>query len=153
MNSQFRKPAFFSLILLMLFFLSCSSETAPSSVSDPEKVMDAIKEFYSSYILESSKMPPNDLQIEALKNRHCTQRFLTQLNDAEVDVDPFLNAQDVDEKWASTLEIIPKDVSKNLYSVCYEIGYDKSKQCVVVLAKENQGLWKIDNVEIGRKYP
>ena len=101
--------------------------------------MDSLKVFYQSYIRESSK-------IESLKAKHCTAKFLVQIADAELDADPFLNAQDVEEKWAENLEITPESAAKDQYKVCYTASFDNSKHCVKVTMVDEGGSWKIDNI-------
>lgn len=147
MKYQVRRFAIFSLIITLLFMASCSTETTGTATSgaDTDKATAAIKEFYAAYIAEMSKMPPNQGQVEALKQKHCTAHFLNVLKDAELEEDPFLNAQDVDETWAETLEVTAK--ADDLYSVCYVMGFDNSKHCVEVAAVDADGQWKIDNVK------
>jgi hypothetical protein len=108
--------------------------------------MDSLKAFYQSYIRESSKVPEDHAKIESLKAQHCTAKFLVQLANAELEADPFLNAQDVEEKWAENLEITPESAGKDQYNVCYTASYDNAKHCVKVTMVDEGGSWKIDNI-------
>ncbi|MBL0019574.1 MAG: DUF3828 domain-containing protein [Bacteroidetes bacterium] len=126
-------------LLSIFFFTACSSGTDAQS-------MDSLKVFYQSYIRESSKVPEDHAKIESLKAKHCTAKFLVQIADAELDADPFLNAQDVEEKWAENLEITPESAAKDQYKVCYTASFDNSKHCVKVTMVDEGGSWKIDNI-------
>lgn len=116
------------------------------AAGNDSKAMDSLKAFYKDYIKESSKVPADNAKIESLKTKHCTAKYLGQLADQELEADPFLNAQDVEEKWADNLEITPDGVTQNQFSVCYTASFDNSKHCVEVTMVEDGGSWKIDNI-------
>jgi Protein of unknown function (DUF3828) len=138
MKFQLFKLSCFPLFII-LFMTSCSTGADTQAI-------DSLKVFYQSYIQESSKVPEDNAKIESLKTKHCTAKFLGVLADAELDADPFLNAQDVDEKWADNLEIAPDAAAKDQFSVCYTVAFDNSKHCVKVAMVDDGGSWKIDNV-------
>lgn len=136
------RPRYFSFLFLLVSFWMTSCSTVPET-----QPMDSLREFYQSYIKESSKLPGDDQQISALKKKHCTARFLGELDKAELEADPFLNAQDVEEQWASNLEINPEAGSKDKFQVCYTASFDNAKHCVEVsMVKEGEN-WMIDNVK------
>jgi hypothetical protein len=138
MRNQLFKLSFFS------FFIICILTAC--SPSNDTQAMDSLKGFYQSYIKESSKVPSDNAKLESLKAKHCTKQYLDKLADEELDADPFLNAQDVEEQWAENLEITADASNKNQFSVCYTVSFDNSKHCVAVSMVEEDGSWKIDNV-------
>jgi hypothetical protein len=138
MKIQLFKVSFIPLFII-LFMTSCS----PGSDT---QAMDSLKVFYRSYILETSKVPEDAAKVASLKTQHCTSRFLGVLANAELEADPFLNVQDVDEQWADHLEIAPDAAAKDQFSVCYAVAFDNSKHCVKVAMVDEGGSWKIDNV-------
>lgn len=139
MKTRLFKKATLLSLLLICTMAACS----PASDS---KAISVLREFYQSYIQENSKFPVDSERIASLKEKHCTSRFLQTLNDAELEADRFLNAQDVDAKWADNLEIVADDSGKNLYRVCYTSSVDNPKNCVIVTMIEEDENWKIDKV-------
>jgi hypothetical protein len=139
MKTQLFKKATYLSLFLIWTMAACS----PASDS---QAINTLREFYQSYIRENSKFPVNAEQIASLKEKHCTSRLLKTLNDAELDADPFLNAQDVNAQWADNLEIAPDNSGKHLYQVCYTPSPDGPKNCVKVTMKEEGENWKIDEV-------
>ena len=134
---------FYKAICLLLLLTWSMAACSPASHAQE---VNTLREFYQSYIQECSKFPVHAEQIASLEKRYCTSRLLQSLEDGELDADPFLNAQDVDAKWADNLEIAPDNSGTNLYQVCYASTFDKSKHCVKVkLTKEGES-WKIDEV-------
>ncbi len=119
--------------------LSCSPATDTNA---PE----VIRGFYSSYLQEFSSFPPDMAKLDALKQKHCTSELLARLQDAELEADPFLNVQDFEEGWSSTMTIASVDSDPDLYNVCVPISYDKSTHCVQVKVKKVEEDWKIDEV-------
>jgi hypothetical protein len=138
MKIQLFKLSWLPLIIIW-FVTSCSTGT-------DTKAMDSLKEFYQNYIRESSKVPEDFAKIEALKAKHCTAKFLAKLADTELEADPFLNAQDVEEVWADNL-VVTDATGKDEYSVCYTASFDNKKYCVKVSMVDEGGTWKINNVQ------
>lgn len=110
------------------------------------KAPETIREFYSSYITEFSKFPPDMDKLQALKQKYCTAELLGRLANAELDADPFLNVQDFDAAWAETLTVNSVDSDPNLFNVCVEIAFNNTTHCVQVKVKEAEGGWKIDEL-------
>jgi Protein of unknown function (DUF3828) len=126
-------------VIILWFFTACTP-------GNDTQAMDSLKTFYQSYIRETSKVPEDHAKVEALKAKHCTSKFLGELAEAELEADPFLNVQDVEETWADNLDIAADAAAKNQFSVCFTATYDKSKHCVNVTMVDEGGSWKIDNV-------
>ena len=134
---KFTLNAFFLVIIALM--TACSD--GPNA-----QALESLKTFYKGYIAETSKLPENRAAVESLKAQHCTARYLKQLAAEDLEADPFLNAQDVEESWASNLEVTPDDVVQNQFAVCYTASFDNSKHCVEVTMVEDGGSWKIDNI-------
>jgi Protein of unknown function (DUF3828) len=126
-------------LILIWFFTACTP-------GNDTQAMDSLKTFYQSYIRETSKVPEDHAKVEALKAKHCTAKYLGELAEAELEADPFLNVQDVEETWADNLEITADAAAKDQFSVCFTASYDNSKHCVKVSMVDESGTWKIDNV-------
>jgi hypothetical protein len=136
---RIQKATFLSLFLIW-FMAACTPDPDTQAIA-------SLREFYQNYIRISSKFPVNAEKIASLKKTHCTSRFLETLDGVDLEADPFLNAQDVDARWADNLEITPDNSGKNLYMVCYVSSFDNSKNCVKITMKEVDESWKIDEIK------
>lgn len=133
---------FFTTILMLFNIVSCKGQ--PQIETSDEEIMKMIKDFYTNYITENVKMPPDGSKIFSLKKKYCTTYLLEKINNQELDYDPFLKAQDSNIEWLKTL-IIKKDPSKKGF---YEVSYtDNTKQIVIKLTviKQNES-FKIDSI-------
>lgn len=141
MNTPLIPKVIYGLSLLLILPMATCSP--PSDT----QARDTLRGFYQGYIQESSKFPVDDARIAALKEKHCTSRLLETLGDAELEADPFLNAQDVDARWALNLEVTLDHSVTNLHQVCFTSLPGSSKHCVKVLMVAEGESWKIDRVD------
>jgi hypothetical protein len=133
---------FLTASIMLLNVGNCKSQ--PQNKSSDEEIRNMLKSFYTSYIRENVKMPPNGSKISSVKMKYCTMDLLDKINNEELDFDPFLKAQDSNIDWIKTL-IIKKDSSrKDLYDVSY---IDNNKPVIVKLniIKQNKS-FKIDSI-------
>jgi len=133
---------FFTTSFMLFNMVSCKSQT--QNKSSDEEIKNMIKSFYTGYITENVKMPPNGSKIFSLKKQYCTTYLLDKINNQELDYDPFLKAQDANLEWLKTL-IVKKDSSKkDFYAVSYT---DNNKQIIIKLnvIKQNDS-FKIDSI-------
>ena len=139
---------------IVIFFYSCCN-FAQNNLSEDQQMRDMLKEFYTSYIIQFTKWPPDPKKEGSIRRKYCTARLLKEIkNDEELDYDPRLSAQDSDPKILKTLTITKSDGIPNGYIVTYEDDFTKNKISIkLVVIKEKDG-YKIDSVESegGKKY-
>ena len=131
--------SFFTVIIVLM-----NNCTYSQNNSSDKQITKMLKEFYSNYITENSKMPPNIKKIAIIKNIYCSKKLVANLNKKQLDYDPFLNAQDSDVDWIKTLTISKGVQNKNLYVVTYSI--DGSKNTVKLMVVNEVGKFKIDSI-------
>ncbi len=109
--------------------------------------IEMLKEFYTQYITENAKTASDfDLKkVKAIENKYFSQKLIQKLKTAELEADPFLNAQDFELAWIENLEITPF-VTENVYKVCYNYTQEHTKCITLVLTKENEK-YLIDDIE------
>ena len=145
------KTKILSCLVLILFVVQACGQNSPkthispqttkTTADDKTSILEMLREFYTSYITECDKMPINEQNITDLKNRYFTKEFLKKLEEAEIDYDPVLNAQDCDKDWIKTLEINPVVEKENTYQVCYHYDTSEGKRTICVtlfLVKVNE---------------
>ncbi len=108
---------------------------------------DFIKGFYEGYISANLKMPVDYKQVDAMVDLSCTQSLIAYLDTAELEYDPFLNAQDVFEAWLNHIKV---EAHKTM-PLCYWVYLDdpeNSNASVIVLIrlKKLGNDWKIDQI-------
>lgn len=129
--------------VVLVISLSCKGNQ-PQDKSSDEQVLSVLKSFYTSYIAENVKMPPNGPKIISIKEKYCTTSLLDKINSQELDYDPFLKAQDCNAEWLNTLTIKADSTKKGLYNVSYiDNNTQVTVKLVVVRDKES---YKISSV-------
>ncbi|MFM6984109.1 MAG: DUF3828 domain-containing protein, partial [Chitinophagaceae bacterium] len=108
---------------------------------------DFIKDFYAGYISANLKMPVDYKQVDALVDLSCSQSLIAYLDTAELEYDPFFNAQDVFDAWLSHIKV---EVHATM-PLCYWVYLDdpeNSNASVIVLVrlKKYGSDWKIDQI-------
>jgi len=126
-----------------------NENTLENVAFDETDIVSMLKEFYTLYITECDKMPLNEQNIMALKNKYFTSEFLTKWDDAELDYDPVVNAQDYDQNWIKTLEINPVAERNNTYRICYHYdAFDGERtNCVILVLVEKNEKYLINDIE------
>jgi len=133
---------YFILNVVLFSTLNCQSK---QSGSTDKQVIIMLKDFYTSYITENAKMPPDFSKINSIKNKYCTSTFLHKLETDKLDYDPFLNAQDCDTEWLKTL-LIKMDTEKNLYQVSYKDISSGTQVVIKLIVKKENKVYKIDAI-------
>jgi len=137
------------LILACSLFISVQSPANAAKSNDT--LADVVHDFYLFYIHEGfEKLKPCSKMKDTLE-KYCTPSFLRRISeDEEIDVDPFILAQDIDGSWRESMTI-QKCSGNNpaAYKVClWQNVYAGNKpHCLKVLLEQVQGRWKIDNVK------
>ena len=104
------------------------------SVDRPALAM--LKAFYTAYITEVANLStPIDLaKTKALQQQYCTARLLSKINAqlkrGQLDADPFLQAQDADLAWLTTLSVTKEPKNLTGYTVSYRD--EQAKERVVI---------------------
>ena len=112
-------------------------------------VEQTLKEFYTQYITECDKTPTNFDTIEKIKENFLTKALIQKLQMAELDYDPFLNAQDCDKSWIETIEIKPVTETENIYKVCYRSSDFRGEHtnCITLSLVKINGKYLINDIE------
>jgi len=126
---------------------SIDSDTTGWTVYPPNSAEAMLMEFYRTYIQLNNATPPNFEQIDPWVNQHCTDGYIQYLDTAEFDFDPFINAQDLSEAWASNIKIITSETHSNQYTIILnDPSNDNATSMIVVEVKLVDGQYKISNI-------
>ena len=108
-----------------------------------------IKDFYSYYIIENTKLKPKEEFNKDTLKTYCTASFIDRtFNDPNTDEDPLLMVQDYNLHMKKTLSVTKINSEYNKYNVCYVESYDNTTHCIRVTIQIINGKWKIDNTEL-----
>jgi hypothetical protein len=144
------------LVVSIIGMSACNSnetqknqQTSPVATNAPASdPTTRLKDFYSAYISEQAEASDDTGRISSLLREYCTDSFANHLRSVyahgELEADPIIDAQDVDQSWIKTLSV-EKSSSDN-YLVCYVDTYDNQKHCLDVHVVYENGKWKINNV-------
>lgn len=132
----------FTLGLIIFSIISCKSQ----SYSLDEQVLSMLKDFYTSYITESAKMPPSVSKVNSLKEKYCTAKLLQKIAREEFDYDPFLKAQDCNIEWLKTLAVKKDTTGSNQYCISYTDTYNNTQIVIKLVVAKEKDLYKIDSI-------
>jgi hypothetical protein len=111
-----------------------------------DQILNSLKQFYTNYIIEIDKMPLDEVKIKKLKEQYCTSKFITKLEEQDLDFDPFLNAQDCNIEWLKTLSIKKDTIKTNQYLVSYKDIYSNSQITIDIFIAKDNNAYKIDSI-------
>ncbi|HEY1163728.1 MAG TPA: DUF3828 domain-containing protein [Chitinophaga sp.] len=140
------KPTLLTSFLIAVFAVMSLSgpahATAPSDAS-----MEMLKQFYTAYIAEFLKDEPSEKKLHSIRKQYCTAGLLNKIKGAELDYDPFLNAQDADEDWLKTLSVT-KDPQrkKDAYIISLVDKDTQTKTTIRLLVVKEKERYKIDAI-------
>jgi|ERR1044072_10351 hypothetical protein len=124
--------------------LSCQSQAKASD----DAAIKMLKEFYTSYITEGTKIESNEDQLESIQKKYCTAKMLTkmkhEMEEGEMDSDPFINAQDFNIDWLKTLTITKDPQKADVYIVSYLDNYTKTRTQMKLHVVKEGAQYKID---------
>jgi hypothetical protein len=136
--------------VLLIITLSCGQNAgSKASVAQADNggknAVQTLKAFYTAYIsaCDSPGSPGDGVSI---RDKYLTKALLSKLENAELDYDPILQAQDCDRETIQTLEIEPETGEKDVYNVCYTWPYANQKTCIKLLLTEDGGNYLIDDI-------
>lgn len=134
----------------LVFFVSVAFSASAQKANDQAAKIAMLKSFYTEYIIANTKSPSDEKEIDAIKKKYCTAKFLKALAEkqasGELDYDIFVSAQEYDIEWLKTLKIAPS-ATFNIFRVTYDMNFEDDQALVrPVVVKEN-GKFKIDDIK------
>jgi hypothetical protein len=129
--------SFFTLSFMLFNGISCKRQSA--NFNDKE-ITGMLKDFYTSYIVERSKMPENFKKIDSTVKKYCTIDLQNQLKNEDIDYDLLLNGQFCEKEWLNTMSINKDSNDNSIYNVSFEFmadGKTKQKNIKLQIVKNN----------------
>jgi hypothetical protein len=141
---QYRK-----IIVLFLLVTTIVGCRLTEKKSAEMQAIATLKEFYTLWITENAKSQIDENAIDAIKQKYISSDLLASLNELELDYDPFLDAQDCDEKWLKTIEIKPVEGKENVFIVCYQTHDFRGKRenCITLFIVKINGKYQINDTQ------
>ena len=131
---------------MLLFGCNYAKSIQAQENKSEKEMICMIKNFYTAYITENSKMPIDTLQIDALKKKHCTTSLLLKLENEDLDYDPFLNAQDCDINMLQSLNIKKAQVATDVYIISYLAEGHEDPVVIKMKVTKKGDAWMIDEI-------
>jgi Protein of unknown function (DUF3828) len=136
------------LLFLALAYIFSSFSCQSQAKASDDAAIKMLKEFYTSYITEGTKIESNEDKLESIQKKYCTAKLLTkmkhEMEEGEMDSDPFINAQDFDINWLKSLTI-SKDAQKaDVYIVSYLDNDAQTRTNIKLHVVKEGSLYKID---------
>lgn len=124
------------------------SDQVQSSIKDSlVSKEEMLKDFYEGYLSASLKSPIDYQQTDALIDAHCTASLIQYLDTAELEYDPFLNAQDLSDAWQNNIVIKPHGQMPDTYWVHLDDPKNSNSSVIILIKlKQEAGVWKIDEL-------
>jgi len=107
-----------------------------------------LKDFYTSYIVERSKMPENFKKINSIVEIYCTINLQNQIRNEDIDYDLLLDGQFCEKEWLNSMSINKVGSDFSIYNVSFEYmadGKREQKKIKLEIVKNNAG-YKINKV-------
>ena len=104
-----------------------------------------LKEFYKKYVFEFEKINANQNDIDSLIKVHCSDKFLTNLYNSDINYDPFLNAQDVTSDIFKSFKVETDINTTNAFIISYNNDYDNSQIIIKIKLVKVNDKYKIDS--------
>lgn len=122
---------FLTLSIILFNVISCKSQS--TSFNDKE-ITSMLKDFYTNYIVERSKMPEDFKKIDSILKKYGTADLQNQIRNEDIDYDLLLNSQFCEKEWLNTLTIKKDSNDSSIYKVSFGYMADgKRKQKIVKL--------------------
>jgi len=137
--------SFLALSIILFNVISCKSQ---SSTFNDKEITSMLKDFYTSYIVERSKMPEDFKKIDSLLKKYGTTDLQNQIRNEDIDYDLLLNGQFCEKEWLNTMSINKDSNDSTIYKVSFGYMADgKRKQKIIKLqiVKDSTG-YKINKV-------
>ena len=122
---------FLTLSIILFNVISCKSQ---STSFDDKEISSMLKDFYTNYIVERSKMPEDFKKIDSILKKYGTADLQHQIRNEDIDYDLLLNGQFCEKEWLNTLTIKKDSNDSSIYKVSFGYMADgKRKQKIVKL--------------------
>lgn len=119
----------------------------PKAKAPEENASQWLKQFYTDYITKCYTGASGE-EINAFQKKNCTAAYFNELrSNEEMDVDPFLNAQDCDTATIKTLRVDKDPQVKDRYVVSYSWSTSESRKDILVTITREQDAFKISHVQ------
>lgn len=106
-----------------------------------------LKQFYATYITKCYTGASGE-EMKAFEKSSCTAAYFNELQaDEEMDVNPFLNAQDCDTATIKTLKVDKDPQVKDRYIVSYSWSSPDSRKDILVTITKEQDAFKISHIQ------
>ncbi|MDR2533381.1 MAG: YbjP/YqhG family protein [Tannerellaceae bacterium] len=126
------------LLLSTLLLAGCKVK------SPNDQAINMLNEFYTAYIVLCETSHSDDAR-QGLLEKYCTANCLRQLEAAELDYDPIINAQDCNAAWLDSLAVDKDPAGANVFVVSYASPYGGKTSIRLALTEETNGL-KINSI-------
>lgn len=141
-----------TILLLLLVYLSFPSSGQNIAKNEipvikivKDKNIEFLENFYTNYISASCDLPEKIRILENLKKNSISEELIKKIDIAELDYDPFLDAQDCDNNWIKTLKVQSIQDKSNVYQVSYNHGTNKKKTILSLVNKNEK--FVINNID------
>ncbi|MDF2189029.1 DUF3828 domain-containing protein [Paraflavitalea sp. CAU 1676] len=122
---------------------SCQSKKKPPE----DEAKQWLKQFYTDYITACSKGASNE-EMAVIEKKYCTAALIKEIkSDEEMDVNPYLNAQDCDTSTLKTLQVEKVPQQKDQYKVSYKWSPDGVATTIHVTLVRQQNEYKINKLQ------
>lgn len=120
-----------------------------SGSGKPESV---IREFYQWYVQTVAANRSPMMDEPAKLKRYATVGMLRRIDklakNQELEADPFLQAQDVDNGWAKNIKVSKAKIAGNVATANVELkGQEMESHKLAVTLRQESGAWKVDKVD------
>lgn len=142
-------------IIFLIICVSCTNSNmkneniaeSKAKIETKEIKMDTtiafINSFYKDYISVILEFPVNETKKNNVIKRYCSSRLINTLDTLELDYDPFINAQDIDNK-STNIKIDKLKNVRNGFIIYF--GDNKANFVKIHINNENEKLI-IDSIE------
>lgn len=134
-----------TLSIMLFNVISCKSQS--SSFNDKE-ITSMLRDFYTSYIVERSKMPEDFKKIDSILKKYGTTDLQNQIRNEDIDYDLLLNGQFCEKEWLNTMSINKDSNDSSIYKVSFDYMVDgkrNQKSIKLQIVKDSTG-YKINKV-------
>jgi len=129
------------LLIALIFNLNLSACNNLIQNTEENHVINVLKDFYTAYINERTKMPEDFKKINTLLKKYCTDNLQKQLQDEDIDYDLFLDGQNCEKEWLKTIIISKDKIRSNVYIVNFDYkvnGKKKRKEIKIEIVQKGE---------------
>ncbi|SRR5258706_8421347 len=143
--------SYFVASIMLLNFVGCKNVSAQEDFSE-KQVVTMLKDFYTSYISEYSKIPEDKKKLDSIKAKYWTPKLSNYVGklfrEQRIDNDPFLKSQMIDILILKTISFSKDLKQNNIYYGFYIWPGEKNSIVIKLLIAKEKEAYKIDHVFI-----